>query len=198
MELLRYNDLFSVYHICLIRAFFWIQAVIGPGCSSSVRPLASLCLAETLALIRHVSVIRLNTAFTLHSAHSSCSARVQRKNVLCAQMYTHGQSTSNRLLCCVEQLGQTPLDPLRLIEELCYEFRDKPLISHRMCFLLRSYRPPAFVAFRLRKRKNFRSNWLTEDEVVWNNIPRRCWLWVERGGGCNTSNRWEDQPLTLP
>ena len=38
--------------------------------------------AETLALIRHLRVIRLNTAFTLHSAHSSCSAVALRESTV--------------------------------------------------------------------------------------------------------------------
>ena len=66
-----------------------------------------------------------------------------------------------------------------------------------MCFLLRRCRPPASTECSLRKRKSLRSNWVAEDEGVWNNIPRRCWLWAGRGRGCNTYNRWEDQPLNL-
>lgn len=45
---------------------------------------------QTLALIRHLRVIRLNTAFTLHSAHSSRSAPEQKK-MHC--MHAHKRAT---------------------------------------------------------------------------------------------------------
>lgn len=47
--------------------------VTRPDCNSSCES------AQTLAQIRHLRVIRINTAFTLHSAHSSCAAVAQRK-----------------------------------------------------------------------------------------------------------------------
>lgn len=53
---------------------------------------------HTLALIRHLRVIRLNTAFTLHSAHSSCAALAQEMHC----MHTHAVKHSVRL-CLILQ-----------------------------------------------------------------------------------------------
>lgn len=64
-----------------------------------------------------------------------------------------------------------------------------------MCFLLWTQTSRLHAECSLRRRKSSRSNWVTGDEGVWNNIPCRCWLWAVRGRGCNTYNRWEDQPL---
>lgn len=80
MSTLYYNErcflkcsVFS--HICLIMARLLKRSCHKTG------PLLLLRgeRLQTLALIRHLRVIRLNTAFTLHFAHSSRSAPAQRK-----------------------------------------------------------------------------------------------------------------------
>lgn len=139
-------------------------------------------ITQTLALIMHLRVIRLNTAFTLHSTHSSCSRTGNTP-------YAHAQSST---------LGQTVRDPPGPIQMLCESLKTNHWTLNMFLIAeLRSYRPPASKECSLRKRKSLRSNWVTEDEGVWNNIPCRCWLWAGRGRGCNTYNRWEDQELNL-
>lgn len=129
----------------------------------------------------HLRVIRLNTAFTLHSTHSSCS---RTGNTPYAHAVTHSLRGRSIL--------QAP------VQMLCESLKTNHWTLNM--FLIaepRSYRPPASKEYSLRKRKSLRSNWVTEDEGVWNNIPCRCWLWAGRGRGCNTYNRWEDQALNL-
>lgn len=87
-----FSEVLCVFHICLIMAL-----LLKPSCQKPSYEWER-AIAQTLALIRHLRVIRLNTAFTLHSAHSSCSALVQEMH--CMHMHRVTQSVR---LCLIPQ-----------------------------------------------------------------------------------------------